>query len=57
MRIITKVLGFFGKVLAFLFTSPPETTVLVGPFGEPCIVGSVMDDLLGIPAELRRGQP
>ena len=57
MRITVKMLGFVSKTLTFLFTSPPEAEMLVGPLGEPTIVPSMMDDFLGIPSELRRGQP
>ena len=52
MRIMAKVLGFCGWVLgriAELFVaSEPETTMLVGPLGEPIGLMSMVDDILGV---------
>jgi hypothetical protein len=56
----TGFFGLLGQLLDFLASTPPEVTVVIGPFGEPFLVTPLLVDdpeLNGAPAALRRGRP
>lgn len=58
MRIMARLFGFFVTAVDVLTTpEDPDTTMLVGPLGEPILMMSMVDDILGVPSSLRRGQP